>query len=46
MSVIRTSRQQNVCPIALLTDLLRHSTPAPSSTLRLPTAATTDPRGP
>lgn len=46
MSVIRTSRQQNVCPITLLTDLLRQSTPAPSSMLRLPAAATTGPRGP
>ena len=46
MSVIRTSRQQNVCPITLLTDLLRHSTLAPSSMLRLPAAATADPRGP
>lgn len=45
MSVIRTSRQQNVCPIAVLEDLQRHSTPAPSSTLRLPASAA-DPRGP
>jgi transposase len=46
MSVIRTSRQQNVCPITLLTDLLRQSTPTPSSMLRLPAAVTADPRGP
>jgi transposase len=46
MSVIRTSRQQHVCPIALLEDLLRQRTPAPSSMLRLPTPATADPRGP
>ncbi len=44
MSVIRTSRQQNTCPIALLTDLLRHTDAGPSSMLRLP--ATADPRGP
>jgi hypothetical protein len=45
MSVIRTSRQQDVCPIALLEDLLRQNAPAPSSMLRLPTP-TADPRGP
>ncbi|CAN5505183.1 IS66 family transposase [soil metagenome] len=45
MSVIRTSRQQHVCPIALLEDLQRQRTPAPSSMLRLPTT-TADPRGP
>lgn len=45
MSVIRTSRQQDVCPIALLEDLQRHRTPTHSSMLRLP-AATADPRGP
>jgi len=44
MSVIRTSRQQGVCPIGLLADLLRQPTPAPSPMLRLPVAA--DPRGP
>jgi transposase len=45
MSVIRTSRQQDVCPIALLEDLLRQNAAAPSSMLRLPTT-TADPRGP
>jgi hypothetical protein len=45
MSVIRTSRQQNVCPITLLQDLQRYRTPTPSSMLRLP-ASTTEPRGP
>jgi transposase len=45
MSVIRTSRRQDVCPIALLEDLLRHSTPTPSSMLRLP-AATAEARDP
>ena len=45
MSVIRTSRQQNVCPITLLEDLLRQSTPTPSRMLRLP-ATNADPRGP
>ena len=45
MSVIRTSRQQGACPIALLTDLLRQPDPAPSPMLRLP-ATTADPRGP
>lgn len=45
MSVIRTSRQQNVCPIALLEDLQRQRTPTPSRILRLP-ATTADPRGP
>lgn len=44
-SVIRTSRQQHVCPIALLHDLQRHRTPAPSNMLRLP-ATSADPRGP
>jgi transposase len=46
MSVIRTARQQHTCPIALLTDLLRQTEPAPSSMLRLPATATSDPRGP
>jgi transposase len=47
MSVIRTGRQQDVCPIALLTDLQLQTDPAPSSMLRLPTpAAGADPRGP
>jgi transposase len=45
MSVIRTSRQQDVCPIALLEDLQHHPTPTHSSMLRLP-AASADPRGP
>jgi len=45
MSVIRTSRQQNVCPISLLADLLRQPAPAPSPMLRLPATAG-DPRGP
>ena len=45
MSVIRTGRQQDVCPIALLEDLQRHGTPAPSRMLHLP-ATTVDPRGP
>jgi transposase len=46
MSVIRTSRQQHVCPIALLTSLQRQSTPAPSGMLQLPITTTGDPRGP
>ena len=45
MSVIRTSRQQHVCPIALLTDLQLQTAPAPSVLLRLPAPAA-DPRGP
>ncbi|MDQ3092470.1 MAG: hypothetical protein M3R46_12605 [Actinomycetota bacterium] len=45
MSVIRTSRQQDVCPITLLTDLQRHTRPAPSHMLRLPATAA-DPRAP
>jgi len=45
MSVIRTSRQQDVCPISLLADLLRQPDPTASPMLRLPTAAA-DPRGP
>lgn len=45
MSVIRTSRQQDVCPITLLADLLRQRTPAPSNMLRLP-ATTAEARGP
>lgn len=45
MSVIRTSRQQHLCPIALLTDLLRQPAHAPSPMLRLPSTAA-DPRGP
>lgn len=44
-SVIHTSHQQHVCPIALLHDLQRHRTPAPSNMLRLP-ATSADPRGP
>jgi hypothetical protein len=36
MSVIRTARQQDICPIALLTDLLRQRTPTPTPMLRLP----------
>ena len=46
MSVIRTARQQQAGPIALLADLQRHCTPAPSSTLRLPAPATAEARGP
>ncbi|MCA1699019.1 MAG: transposase [Actinobacteria bacterium] len=47
MSVIRTSRQQHVCPIELLTDLQRQPTPAPSPMLRLPnTGKAGEPRGP
>jgi hypothetical protein len=45
-SVIRTSRQQDVCPIELLTDLQLQSTPAPSSMLHFPPATAADPRGP
>lgn len=45
MTVIRTSRQQQVCPITLLEDLPRQRTPTPSNMLRLP-ASTADPRGP
>lgn len=45
MSVIRTSRQQDICPIALLEDLQHHRTPTTSSMLRLP-PTTIDPRGP
>jgi transposase len=45
MSVIRTARQQDVCPIALLTDLQRHHEPQPSRMLHLPTALA-EPRGP
>jgi transposase len=45
MSVIRTSRQQDVCPIALMEDLLCQATPAPSNMLRLP-ATTAEARGP
>ena len=45
MSVIRTSRQQDVCPIALLCDLQLKTAPVPSSMLRLPAQAA-DPRGP
>ncbi|MCA1680978.1 MAG: hypothetical protein LC777_19580 [Actinobacteria bacterium] len=45
MSVIRTSRQQHVCPITLLENLQHHRTPAPSGMLALPTTST-DPRGP
>jgi hypothetical protein len=39
MSVIRTARQQDTCPIALLADLLRQPQPAPTTMLRLPAAA-------
>ncbi|MGK2936927.1 MAG: IS66 family transposase [Solirubrobacteraceae bacterium] len=46
MSVIRTSRQQDVCPIELLASLLRHRTAAPSSMLRLPAPTTAEARGP
>jgi hypothetical protein len=46
MSVIRTSRQQDVCPIKLLTDLLRQADPAPSGMLHLPARTPIDPRGP
>lgn len=46
MSVIRTARQQDVGPIALLTVLLRSTDRAPSSMLRLPATTTADPRGP
>ncbi|MGH2844700.1 MAG: IS66 family transposase [Thermoleophilaceae bacterium] len=45
MSVIRTSRQQDVCPISLLADLLRQPGHAPSPMLRLP-SITASPRGP
>jgi transposase len=45
MSVIRTSRQQDVCPIKLLTDLQLQAASAPSGMLRLPAPAA-DPRGP
>jgi transposase len=41
MSVIRTSRQQGICPIALLTDLQHHTAPTPSGMLRLPATDTT-----
>jgi transposase len=46
MSVIRTSRQQDICPITLLTDLQLQAASAPSSMLRLPAASAADPRGP
>lgn len=46
MSVIRTSRQQDICPIELLTDLQRHTDPAPSRMLCLPDIHPADPRGP
>ncbi len=42
MSVIRTSRQQGVYPIGLLTDLQHHTAPAPSPMLRVPAANTTN----
>jgi transposase len=42
MSVIRTSRQQGICPIALLTDLQLQTAPAPSPMLRLPATNTPD----
>lgn len=45
MSVIRSSRQQHVCPIDLLEDLQRHRTPTPSGMLHTPASAV-DPRGP
>jgi len=44
MSVIRTARQQDTCPIALLADLLRQPQPAPTTMLRLPAGANS--RGP
>ncbi len=46
MSVIRTRRQQQICPIKLLTDLQRQTDPAPSLMLRLPAGTAADPRGP
>jgi len=47
MSVIRTSRQQDICPIGLLADLLRQPDRAASPMLRLPATATAgEPRGP
>jgi hypothetical protein len=46
MSVIRTSRQQDVCPIVLLTELLRQADQEPSSMLRLPATTAVDARGP
>jgi len=45
MSVIRTSRQQDICPIGLLADLLRQPDRAASPMLRLPATAG-EPRGP
>ena len=36
MSVIRTSRQQDTCPIELLAELLRHPTPQATTRLQLP----------
>lgn len=39
MSVIRSARQQDADPVTLLADLLRHPTPGPSPTLRIPTPA-------
>jgi len=39
MSVIRTARQQDTDPVALLADLLHQPTPGPSPALRIPTPA-------
>jgi transposase len=39
MSVIRTARQQDTDPVALLADLLHDPTPGPSQTLKIPTPA-------
>ena len=48
MSVIRTARQQNTCPVSLLTDVQRHPAPAVSDALTLPAPAdaTQGARGP
>jgi transposase len=46
MSVIRTARQQDACPIELLADLLRQPVPAPTSMLRLPASTVATSRGP
>ena len=46
MSVIRTSRQQDTCPIELLADLLRQRTPAPTPMLRLPASTVANSRSP
>jgi transposase len=39
MSVIRSARQQDTDPVALLADLLHHPTPGPSRALRIPAPA-------